>query len=315
MSLVRVRRLSLDERGAVASIAAAAEEADGVSPIDDQVQTELTYGAGAHSHHVLARPAGESAVVAYAHAVRDTAGVSGHLVVHPDHRRRGVGRVVVDHLHSLIQSLASIQDAPLHSPQRHSTLRLWAHGNTTGAQALAAARGLQPVRELWQMRRDLGEVVPPATYPPDIMVRTFEPGRDDEAWVSLNALAFASHPEQGRLTLDDLRHRVAEPWFDPAGFFLAEREGELVGSHWTKVHPSAETGSAPVGEVYAVGVHPEAQGLGLGKALTLTGLEHLRGEGLGEVMLYVDAGNTAAVNLYLRLGFVTSRVDVMYTSR
>ena len=198
---------------------------------------------------------------------------------------------------------------------RHPTLRLWAHGDTAGAQGLAAARGLHAVRELAQMRRDLSQPVPSATYPDDVTLRTFQPARDDKAWVALNATAFADHPEQGRLTLEDLEHRMAQPWFDPAGFFLAERAGELLGSHWTKVHPAEDGGSTPVGEVYAVGVHPKAQGLGLGKALTLAGLQYLRERGLDEVMLYVDGDNTAAIRLYERLGFTTSRVDVMYASR
>lgn len=316
MSLQRVQRVTDDERAAIVGIAAAAEAADGISPLDDQVRSELGYGAGPHSHHILARVAGvpdlvasdlvASDLVAYAHAVRDPSGVSGHLVVHPPHRRHGIGREIVDHLLSLL---------PREPSRPHATLRLWAHGNTEAAQALADARGFQGARELWQMRRDLAEPLPLATYPADVTVRTFEPGRDDGAWVTLNARAFATHPEQGRLTLDDLRHRVAEPWFDPAGFFLAERGGELVGSHWTKVHPAEETGDAPIGEVYAVGVDPAAQGLGLGKALTLTGLEHLRDQGLGAVMLYADADNVAAIHLYQRLGFTTSRVDVMYASR
>lgn len=306
VSLVRVQRVSADERVAVDGIAAASKLADGVAPLDDQVRSELTHGAGTHSHHILGRVAGAEDVVAYAHAIRDGSGASGHLMVHPDRRGHGIGRDIVDHLLGLLPRQAS---------RPHTTLRLWAHGNTDAAQALAAARGLEAGRELWQMRLDLAEAVPQATYSDDVIVRTFEPGRDDEAWVALNARAFAAHPEQGLLTLDDLRHRIAESWFDPAGFFLAERAGELVASHWTKVHPAEETGGAPIGEVYAVGVDPAAQGLGLGKALTLTGLEHLRDQGLEAVMLYADADNTAATGLYERLGFATSRVDVMYASR
>jgi mycothiol synthase len=79
-------------------------------------------------------------------------------------------------------------------------------------------------------------------------VRTFVPGEDDAAWLAANAAAFAHHPEQGSLTQRDLDDRKAEPWFDPAGFFLAFRGAELVGFHWTKVH-AAEG----LGEVYVVG--------------------------------------------------------------
>jgi mycothiol synthase len=316
VGLVRVQRISDDERTDVESLAAAAEAVDGVGPLDDQVRLELAYGAGPDSHHILGRLPGHRTVIGYAHAVRDSAGVSGHLVVHPEHRQHGVGRAVVDHLLSLLRGRESVRVAALgRFPVRHSTLRLWAHGNTPGAQALAAARGLYPVRELRQMRHSLRKPVPAPTYDDDVTIRTFEPGRDDEDWVALNAIAFATHPEQGRLTLADLRHRMAQPWFDPAGFFLAERDGALVGSHWTKIHAARETASAPVGEVYAIGLHPKAQGLGLGKALTLAGLQYLRDKGLEEVMLYVDGDNTAAVGMYERLGFTTSRVDVMYGSR
>jgi mycothiol synthase len=191
-------------------------------------------------------------------------------------------------------------------------LRVWAHGDGAAARHLAGAMGFRRVRELWQLRRRLDASLAPPSYAEGVTVRTFRPGQDDPAWVELNAAAFAEHPEQGGLTLEDLHERMAQPWFDPRGFFLAERGGRLLGSHWTKTHQPAGPGEKPVGEVYAVGVHPSAQGLGLGKALTLTGLIHLRDTGLDEVMLYVDADNTAAVGIYQRLGFTRSAVDVMY---
>ena len=60
--------------------------------------------------------------------------------------------------------------------------------------------------------------------PQGFSVRSFEPGRDDETWVRLNAAAFARHPERGWLTVADLHERMAEPWFDPAGLLLVVEE-------------------------------------------------------------------------------------------
>src|SRR2546427_270767 len=122
------------------------------------------------------------------------------------------------------------------------------------------------------------------------------PSAHGDEWLKLNGRAFAKHPEQGGWTRYDLDLREREPWFDPAGFFIAERDGRMTGFHWTKVHGPG------LGEVYVVGVDPDEQGSGLGRALTLAGLRHLRDLGVGQAMLYVDEDNVPAIRMYEGLG-------------
>ena len=175
------------------------------------------------------------------------------------------------------------------------------------------------------MRRSLQTRIGRPQLADGIRVRTFVPGQDEDAWVALNHRAFARHPEQGAWTRDDLELREREPWFDPEGFFLAERDRGLAGFHWTKIHggtagpdrsgpeqPAAH-GHDAIGEVYVVGVDPDERGTGLGRALTLIGLRYLRARGLAQVMLYVDETNSAAIGLYESLGFTHWDTDVMYS--
>jgi mycothiol synthase len=191
-------------------------------------------------------------------------------------------------------------------------LRLWAHGRNSVAAQAATQSGWQPVRTLLQMRRPLPDLdLPEPQLPDGVGIRAFRPGLDDEAWLAVNARAFASHPEQGRWGMADLAERLAAPWFDADGFLLAERAGQLLGYHWTKVHTETPE---PMGEVYVLGVDPAAQGLKLGKALLTAGLRYLRERELGAVLLYVEADNTPARNLYEGLGFTVFARDIQFAA-
>lgn len=242
---------------------------------------------------------------------------SGELVVSPQHRRHGVGT-------QLWGALASEDGA----------VRVWAHGWLPAAQALAASLGLVAVRELHKMARPLTPSdLAPVELPAGFRSRAFERGRDEDAWLSANAEAFAGHPEQGRLNRTDLEARMAQPWFDPSGFILLEHEdqpGTVAAFHWTKIEPAPTlTGAADAerdrdgdgggssspaeGEVYALGVRPAYQGRGLARPLTRLGLAHLARRGVREAVLYVDGDNAAALATYRREGFRSIMVDVMYT--
>ena len=271
----------------VDALVRAATDHDGVAPLNEQSLLRLHDPSVRDAVHV--RAITDSGLVGYAIGELDDALVI-ECVVAPGARRAGIGSALVD---------AAVDAA------RGREVRAWAHGDLPGSAELAAKRGFTHVRTLLRMETRLEESLAEPSAPSGVVFRTFRPGADDEAWLALNARAFADHPEQGSMTQHDLDQRIAADWFDADGFFVAERDGELIGFHWTKVADG-------IGEVYVVGVDPDAQGLGLGSALTRLGLVHLQRQGIRTVDLYVEGDNEPALAVYRRLGFETAARDVMY---
>ncbi|WP_018347576.1 mycothiol synthase [Longispora albida] len=285
-------KLTADQIDRVLALLRVAGDADGANPVSEHAVLQLKDGQPAL--HVLVMAGDELAGYANVDVSDPAGGPGAELVVHPMLRRRGYGRQLAE----AVARIAEERDAD-------GRLRVWAHGDHPAASLIALRLGFERHRSLWQMRRSLRRPIPQPELPGDVTIRPFEPGRDEDAWLRVNARAFADHPEQGKLTRRDLDLRISAAWFDPAGFLLAERDGVLVGFHWTKVHPDG------VGEVYVLGVDPElGAGLGLGTSLTLAGLHHLREQGIDEVNLYVDEGNPRAVSLYSRLGFMRWTADI-----
>jgi mycothiol synthase len=248
---------------------------DGQDPLDEAASLRLRHHGLAGSSLWLASSSG----FALAHA----GGVD--LAVAPAARREGLG--------SSLAAAALGGTAPVTA---------WSHGDHPAARVLAVRHGLRRARELWVMRRPASLPLPSLAAPAGVTIRAYSPA-DEPELLRVNAAAFAHHPEQGSMSSDDLAERMAEPWYSPAGLLVADSGSGLVGFHWTKQH------SADLGEVYVVGVDPAAQGSGLGKALTLAGLEHLHALGVSEVLLYVESDNAPAVAVYSGLGFEHAAAD------
>lgn len=278
---------------------------DGVAPLNEAAMLAVTDPADASATIHLLALGPDGTLCGYLLAdVSGADAVRAECVVEPTARRRGVATAL---LHRLRADRPAGAESAVPPP-----LQVWAHGDLPGAAPLAARLGFEAARTLLRLSLDLPEGGVRAPEPPaGVTIRTFVPGKDDAALLDLNARAFASHPEQGAMDQHDLDQRTGSDWFDPAGFFLAERDGELVGFHWTKVHAGERTSKA-VGEVYVVGVAPEAQGLGLGSVLTQAGLRHLAERGLRTVILYVEGDNAPALTVYRRQGFVEAARDVLY---
>ncbi len=279
--------LSGTEIDSVLRLVADAEAVDQIRALNEAALLRLRR-THPTTRHVLVSEQDE--LVGYAQLESGAEWSASQLVVSPDHRREGVGT-------RLLQRLIMESTSPL---------RIWAMGDSAAAQALAATAGMDRLRELLIMGRGLDDELPEPAVPSGVQIRAFVPGQDEREWLRVNAAAFANHPEQALIDLADLKDRMAEPWFNPDGFFVATRQGAMIGFHWTKQHQDQ------LGEVYVLGVAPWASGQGLGKALLLTGLRWLQQQGCSRVKLYVEADHRAAIELYLTYGFTTASRDVMY---
>jgi mycothiol synthase len=197
------------------------------------------------------------------------------------------------------------------SPAASDPLR-WISPVSPDTAAEMAALGLVEVRRLHQMRRELPLPDELVAATPTITTRPFRPGTDDDDWLAVNNRAFSWHPDQGGWDRTRLTARLAEPWVELDGFLVHDGDdGHLDGFCWTKVHPASDDDPA-MGEIFVIAADPSTHGTGLGRALTVAGLAHLAGLGLGVGMLYVEADNEPAVALYERLGFSVHHSDAAF---
>jgi mycothiol synthase len=287
LTITVATQLTATEINSVLRLVAEAEAVDQIRALNEAALLRLRRTRPTTQHLLVSE---DEYLVGYAQLESGAEWSAGQLVVSPEHRREGVGT-------QLLQRLIA---------ESRTSLRIWAMGDTPAARALATGAGMVRKRELLIMERPLDGELPAPVVPPDVQIRTFVPGKDEQEWLRINAAAFAKHPEQALIDIDDLRDRMAEPWFDPQGFFVAIRDDAMIGFHWTKQHQDQ------LGEVYVLGVAPWAAGQGLGKALLLTGLRSLQERGNSRVKLYVEADHRAAIALYLTYGFATASRDVMY---
>ena len=285
-------RLSSDDLTAVTDLLSTVGTVDGERPLSDHLWLDLVHGGRPGFAGILVHDG--PALVAYAQLSQGNESRQLEVVLDPE-RSGGLGD---DGAKLLERAIAVVGD------DGGGTVVWWVHGPSDEHERLAQSVGLRADRSLLQLRRPL-----PTGTPVDITTRPFEPGSDVDAVLAVNNRAFAGHAEQGGWDAETLQRRQREPWFDPCGFLLHERDGRVAGFCWTKLHEATEP---PLGEIYVIAVDPDFHGLGLGKALTLAGLASIADRGIGTGMLFVDADNVAARSMYERLGFKVHRTDVAF---
>lgn len=320
-----VAPLAPDDAGAVAELLEAAEEADGYPSVSEQARIDVAgiepaAGAGPTARSLLARSGAGQPLVGVGVLDGEHRGAGRHqgqveeeakgqvegedlggrrwaleMAVHPLHRdaRRPIEEALVE------AATAEVE-------RGGGQLAVWVRG-TNADGAWLEELGFLSERQLLQLRAPLPVVEGRRGEDRPLDVRPFHPGRDEAAWLEVNRRAFAGHPEQGSWTAADLERREQASWFDPRGFLLHEADHRMAGFCWTKIH------RVPVlGEIYVIGVDPDFQGRGLGRALTLAGLDHLAARGVPEAMLYVEGSNVAALALYRSLGFTEHHHELQF---
>jgi len=302
--LQHLDHLSDTQQSLVLDLISRTTQHDGTPPIAEHILLHLRYGGDKADSHLLVEK--DNQIIGYAHLDQTdlVAGPSVELVVDPSYRGAGVGKELLSAAIKICGNL----------------LRLWVHGEAEVAHNLAAAFNFEKIRTVLQMSKSLTDIQPLPVIDKEIIIRSFLPGIDSDAWLELNNKVFKDHPEQGGWQLSDLNHRLSEEWFDEKGFFIVEKNKQVIASTWTKVHgehshdhDGGQSHAHPaIGEIYITAVDPAYAGLGIGKVLTITALNYLKYQGLKEAMLYVDFDNKAALNLYDSLGFNLSSKDVLY---
>jgi mycothiol synthase len=289
------RHMDPADLDAVRQLLRAAESVDGHRALGEHKWLDLLRGGGEGFVGLTAlSPAGDGRLAGYAQLSRGPSEWGLEVVIDPGHREAGVGVELVGRAIDVVRA------------EGGGHLNLWVSKPRPEHDEMAAANHLTDIRDLYQMRRPL-----PVGKPWQLDTRPFQPGADEAAWLTVNNRAFDWHPEQGGWDEATVKAREAEDWFDPEGFLLHEEGGRLAGFCWTKIHTDQDP---PLGEIYVVAVDPDWQGTGLGRKLTLAGLDYLAGKGLKVGMLYVDATNRSALKLYVDLGFTIDHIDRAYAA-
>jgi mycothiol synthase len=295
MDVTVLTTLTATDRSAVQTLLDRAAAADGHYALSDDAWMAFDDGNGPDFVGLLGGDKDHDHLVGYGQVTRTSGDGSWtiHAVLDPHHR------------FGAIDDACSLIAAALDHIETHGggEVQYWVSHPSPAHDEMAARLGFARGRDLLQMRVDL-----PLAERTGLITRPFRVGVDEAAWVEVNNRAFAWHPEQGGWTVDAVRRRETESWFDPAGFLVHEIGGAMAGFCWTKVHRDP----VAMGEIYVIAVDPEFAGRGLGRALTVAGLASLNAKGLTTGMLYVDATNAGAVRLYEKLGFRVNHVDRAY---
>lgn len=217
----------------------------------------------------------------------------------PAYRRRGIGRAILRANEARGREVAAGHDDA--GGRAHGS---WVNEHEGGADALLTAEGYAPVRYGFSMIRPSLEDLPAATLPAGLEVRPVEAAHLRAIFDADNE-AFRDHWGHREATDDDFASMVESPDLDTSLWRVAWDGDEVAGCVMTWIWKAEnETLGVRRGWLEHISVRRPWRKRGLATALIVSALTGLRGAGMSEAMLGVDAENlTGALGLYEKLGF------------
>lgn len=290
-----------DDAVAVAGLLSACERVDGGASgtsveqvLDDWHEVDL-------GEEAVLVPAPDGTAAGYADVVnRGYVAVTVYGYVHPGHRGRGIGALLVGWGERWTR-----ERLPLAPEDARVVVRHYVTSGNGGARLLLEDAGYGAERGTYVM--EIRPEDPPAPrWPEGLGVRTFVPGRDDRAVFEAVEDAFRDVWGRPRGTFERFVGMTENENFDPSLWFLATDGEEVAATVLCKT-------VAGEGWIDVVGVRRPWRGRGLGLALLLHALGEYRRRGVPKVGLSVDAGSaTGAPRLYGRAGMRVASSYVVY---
>lgn len=220
------------------------------------------------------------------------------VAVLPEHRRRGVGRALVEAALPRLRTELALDEV---------VTGTWLP--EPGADALAARFGFVQDRTFWMMERPRGAAPPVPEWPAGVTVRAFDGSeRELAGWTDAYNDSFAEHYRFVPYSLEESRATIVGAGYRPDGTLLAWRGETCVGYAYNVLH-------AERGEVSTLGTVRAARGLGLGRALLRAGVAWLEASSTLPVTLIVDGENENALTLYRQEGFEVARTRRVWVMR
>ena len=229
------------------------------------------------------------------------------LAVDPEHDQEGMEaflmRILEDHAGVLLKDLPTDEPAIL---QRRVNINAAETGNQA-SQAYLDKAGFQLTKHFWQMEITLSAPPTRPVWLPEISLKPFQKGQDEEAALQVFAESFKGQGEAEVAHVTRLsRVAMADTTLDRSMWYLVTVNREIAGAEFCDVEGEK-------GWVHLIGVLPAWRRKGLAKALLQQAFYDFYQRGIRQIALGVDMKNPdGAIELYQNSGMHLAQHLLIY---
>lgn len=218
-----------------------------------------------------------------------------YVVVHPSHRRKGLGSQLLELTLNRAQGLGS------------KNILVYANDQNAASNFFLKHHGFVPAGSSGAMRAPASIQIPPFEFPPGFTLKRYSEMND--ASILLTALDDCyldmwGHQHNDKRTEEEIQSPRFLKYYDADDIFLLfDTKNEVSGICSLKSEGERDENGNKVDLLDAPGVIKEYREQGYQRQLVLAGIQHLRKRGTRPIVLEFWGDRENALNIYRGLGF------------